>query len=72
MFEGCHCRVCDAGSLHSSSCLLSSLVCCLDRLLNVQLCRGFIFTINGAEAGGSGCFCSQDTKHSRNITSPDS
>ena len=50
------CRVCDAGSLQSSTCLLRSLVCCLGRLLNVQLCRGFVFNTKGAETGGGGCF----------------
>ena len=56
MTEGCDGRVCDAWSLESSNCLLPSFVCCLSRLLDVQLCRGLIFVIKDAEIGGGGCF----------------
>ena len=38
-----------------SNCLLPSFVSCRSCLLNVQLCRGSIFVIKGAEVGG-GCF----------------
>ena len=56
MFQGCDGRVCDAWSLQSSNCLLPSFVCCLSRLLNIQLRRGLIFIIKGAEVNGGGCF----------------
>ena len=56
MFKGCDGRVCDAWSLQSFNCLLPSLVCYLSRLLNMQLRRGLIFVIKGAEIGGGGCF----------------
>ena len=56
MFEGCEGSVCDAWSLQSSCCLLPSFVCCLSRLLNIELCRGLIFINKGAEVGGGGCF----------------
>ena len=48
MFEGCDGRVCDQA--------LPSFVYCLSRLLNTQLCRGFVFIIKGSEVGGDGCF----------------
>ena len=56
MFEGCDGRFVTFGPLQSSNCLLPSFVCCLSRLLNIQLCRGLIFIIKGAEVGGGGCF----------------
>ena len=56
MFEGCDCRVCDARPLQSSNCLLPCLICCLGRLLHVQLCRGFVLVIKSVEVGGEGCF----------------
>ena len=49
MFEGCDGRVCRAWSLQPPNCLLPSFVCFLSRLLNIQLCRGLIFVIKGAE-----------------------
>ena len=54
MFQRRYCRVCDAGSLQTSNGLLPRLVCCLGRLLNLQLCRGAIIVVKGA--GGGCCF----------------
>ena len=54
MFQGCDGRVCDVWSLQSSNCLLPSFVCCLSRLLNIQLCRGLFIVVKGAEKCGSG------------------
>ena len=55
-FEGSQCRVCDTGPLQSSNCLLPCLFCCLGRLLNIQLCHGFVLVIESVNAGGKGCF----------------
>ena len=56
MLEGCNGRVCDTRSLQSRDSLLPRIVCCLGCLLNMQLRRGLIFVIKGAEIGGGGCF----------------
>ena len=47
--------VCDARPLQPSNGLLPRFVCCLGRLLNVQLCRGFVLTNRGSEVGGDCC-----------------
>ena len=36
-------------------CLLPRFLCCLGRFLNIQLCRGLVFVIQGVEVGGGGC-----------------
>ena len=55
MFQGCNGRVCDAGSLQSSSCLLPSFVCRLGCLLNMQLRRCVLVAVECAERSGSSC-----------------
>ena len=55
MFKGCDGRVCDAQSLQSRDCLLPSFVCRLGCLLNIQLRRCLLITVECAERGGGGC-----------------
>ena len=48
--------VCDAQPLQSSNFLRPRFVCRLSGLLDIQLCRGLIFVVEGAEISAGGCF----------------
>ena len=54
MFKGCDGRVCDARSLQCRDGLLPGFVCRLGRLLNIQLRRSLLITVECAEISGGG------------------
>ena len=56
MFQGCSGLACGTRSLQSRDSLLPGFVCCLSRLLNIQLPCGLIFIIEDAEMSGGGCY----------------
>ena len=55
MFEGCDGWLCDARSVQSPNCLRPSFVCCLGCLLNIQLRRCLLISVEYAEVGGGTC-----------------